>query len=219
MNDSSAALPGTLALFAATVAVIFGVALTRDDEVATPVSPEAAPASDAAGAKLDSDELLDLSVERAPAVARRVAEIRGIRFEEVPEPQVTDTESLRELAEKEVAKPKAAETIAASDAELKLLGMLEPDESLSDVATDVTADAAAYYDPAEEGALSSRRCRAGRPRPRGVRAGPRAEPRAGGSGVRAAQVQRLVGRPHPRRIGARRGLGDSAHDRVRRRAP
>ena len=150
MNDSSAALPGTLALFAATVAVIFGVALTRDDEVRTPVSPETAPASDAAGAKLDSAELLDVSVERAPTVARRVAEIRGIRFQKVPEPQVTDTESLRELAEEEVAKPKAAETIAASDAELKLLGMLEPDESLSDVATDVTADAAAYYDPAKE---------------------------------------------------------------------
>ena len=130
--------------------MIFGVALTRDDEVVTPVSPDAAQASGAAGANLDSDELLEVSVERAPTVARRVAEIRGIRFQKVPEPQVTDTESLRELAEEEVEKPKAAETIAASDAELKLLGMLEPDESLSDVATDVTADAAAYYDPAKE---------------------------------------------------------------------
>ncbi len=37
--------------------------------------------------------------------------------------------------------------IAASDAELKLLGMLEPDESLAEVTADVSADAVAYYDP------------------------------------------------------------------------
>ena len=83
-------------------------------------------------------------------MARRVEEIRGIEFDEVPEPQVTDTEELRDLAEKQIAKPKAAETIAASDAELKLLGLLEPDESLADVTTDVSADAAAYYDPKEK---------------------------------------------------------------------
>ena len=139
---------GTLALLAATVAVLFGVALSRDDEVSTPVDDPAAPAAPAT--ELDSDELLELSLGRAPAVARRVAEIRGVEFGTVPEPQVTDTDELRALAEDEISKPKATETIAASDAELKLLGLLDPDESLADVTTDVTADAAAYYDPKEK---------------------------------------------------------------------
>jgi len=140
-------LAGTLALLAATVAVLFAVALTTDDDVATPVEEGAATETEPT---LDSDELLELSLEVSPAVARRVEEIRGIDFDEVPEPQVTDTEELRDLAEKQIAKPKAAETIAASDAELKLLGLLEPDESLADVTAEVTADAAAYYDPKEK---------------------------------------------------------------------
>ena len=150
MTTERIGLAGTLALLAATVAVIFGVALTRDDDLSTPSGPEGPGGIEATGAELDSDELLALSVERAPAVARQVAEIRGVDFDEVPEPQVTDTEALRDLAEEEVAKPKAARTIASSDAQLKLLGLLEPDQSLSQVATDVTADAAAYYDPAKE---------------------------------------------------------------------
>ncbi|MDX6588240.1 MAG: hypothetical protein QOI31_2713 [Solirubrobacterales bacterium] len=137
-------LAGTLALLAATVAVLFGVALARDDDVATPVDEGAAAAPEPT---LDSDELLELSLELSPTVARRVEDLRGLDFDKVPEPQVTDTDALRDLAEKQVAKPKNAETLAASDAELKLLGMLEPDESLAEVTTDVSADAAAYYDP------------------------------------------------------------------------
>ena len=208
-------LAGTLALLAATVAVLFGVALTRDDEVATPVG-EGAAATTRRTERSTPDELLELSLERSPAVARRVDEIRGIEFDEVPEPQVTDTEALRELAEKEVAKPKAAETIAASDAELKLLGMLEPDESLADVTTDVTADAAAYYDPKEKELFLLGDA---------VPAGPALtefvlahelnhalEDQAFG----LPQVERVVGRRGAGRVGARRGIGDGAHDRVRR---
>lgn len=137
-------LAGALALLAATVAAVFGVALTRDDEVAIPVGTAGATAT------LDSDELLRLSIERAPAVVRRVEEIRGLAFDEVPAPQVTDSDALRELAEDEVSKPKTAETLAESEAQLKLLGLLGPEESLSEVATDTTADAAAYYDPKEK---------------------------------------------------------------------
>ena len=147
MNDERMGLAGTLALLAATVAVLFGVALNVD-EPATALDAESEEgASSEQAPKLDSDELLDLSLERAPVVARRVAEIRGIDFDRVPEPQVTDVAALRELATGEIAKPKIAETIAAGDAELKLLGLLEPDASLADVTTEVTAGAAAYYDP------------------------------------------------------------------------
>ena len=149
MHDSSAALSGTLALFAATVAVVFGVALTRDDDVPARVGGEEA-AGGQPTAVLDSDELLELSLERTPEVARRVEAIRGLRFDKVPEPQVTDVEELRDLAEEELAKPKTTRLLEASDTELKLLGMLEPDESFADVATEVTAGAAAYYDPKEK---------------------------------------------------------------------
>lgn len=147
MTDERMGLAGTLALLAATVAVLFGVALTRDDDPATPVATES---SAAQGAALDSDELLELSLELTPRVARRVEDIRGIEFDEIPEPQVTDSEALRELAERELAKPGTAKVVAAGDAELKLLGLLNPEDSLAEVSTEVTADAAAYYDPKEK---------------------------------------------------------------------
>jgi hypothetical protein len=142
-------LAGTLALLAATIAVVFGVALTRDDS-ATALDERASGQAGGPSAELDSDELLELSLERTPEVARRVEDIRGLEFDEIPEPQITDSVELRELAREELAKPKVAETLAASDAELKLLGMLDPGESLAEVATEVTADAAAYYDPKEK---------------------------------------------------------------------
>ena len=148
MSDERVGLAGTLALLATTVAAVFGVALLTDDGGSTTIAGTATGAEPPAPTpKLDSDELLELGLERTPDVARRVAEIRGLEFDKVPEPQVTDVESLRKLAEKEVAKPKVAKTIAAGEAELKLLGLLEPEDSLAEVSTDVTADAAAYYDP------------------------------------------------------------------------
>jgi len=152
MTDERMGLAGTLALLAATVAVLFAVALgVNDDRVASVAAGTSdEPAPDKPAAKLDSGELLDLSLERSPIVARRVAEIRGVEFDRVPEPQVTDVEALRDLAEEEIAKPKTANALAAGDAELKLLGLLEPEASLADVTTDVTADAAAYYDPKEK---------------------------------------------------------------------
>ncbi len=144
-------LAGTLALLAATVVAIFGVALSVEDGGSSAIADTATGAEPGAPApKLDSDELLELGLERTPAVARRVEEIRGLKFDQVPEPQVTDVERLRQLALKEIAKPKVAETLAAGEAELKLLGLLEPEDSLADVSTDVTADAAAYYDTAKK---------------------------------------------------------------------
>ncbi|HYH61208.1 MAG TPA: hypothetical protein VD766_05030 [Solirubrobacterales bacterium] len=149
MSDTRMGLAGTLALLAATVAGVFGVALSTEDRSSAAIADTAGSSADEAASqpKLDSDELLELGLELTPAVARRVAEIRGLKFDEVPKPQVTDVESLRRLADKEIAKPKVAETLAAGEAELKLLGLLEPEDSLADVSTEVTADAAAYYDP------------------------------------------------------------------------
>ena len=139
-------LAGTLALLASSVAALFGVALSVDEREIPRIEATGL-ATQPPAAELDSKELLELGLERAPVVARRVAEIRGIEFDEVPKPKVTDAEDLGELAARELDKPKVAKQLAASDAELKLVGLLEPDESLADVATEVTANAVGFYDP------------------------------------------------------------------------
>ncbi len=74
-------LAGTLALLAATVAVLFGVALTTEDEC--PRRSRKTPLTRPRPTPLDSDELLALSLELSPAVARRVEKIRGLEFDEV----------------------------------------------------------------------------------------------------------------------------------------
>ncbi len=148
MTDERMGLAGTLGLLAATVAVLFAVALSSEGDAGSAVGGSSPGAEAAVG--LDADQLLELSLERTPSVARRVAEIRGVEFDDVPEPQVTDVAGLLELAEGELAKPRVAETIAAGDAALKLLGLLEPEDSLADVSTEVTAGAAAFYDPKEK---------------------------------------------------------------------
>ncbi len=56
-------LAGTLALLAATVAAVFGVALSTDEGASSPVGDAGAPADGAEpAAKLDSDELLKLGL-------------------------------------------------------------------------------------------------------------------------------------------------------------
>jgi hypothetical protein len=143
-------LAGNLALLAATVAAVFGVALLVDGSDVPLLAGSAAREQETPQAKLDPGELLALSEERAPLVARRVAKLRGIDFEQVPKPQLTHSSELRELAQRELAKPKLAEAVATSDIELRLLGLLDGGESLADATTEVTAGAAAYYDPKEK---------------------------------------------------------------------
>lgn len=151
VRDSRQGLAGSLALLAGTVALLFALQLGSDER---PRPAIAGSAPDAAGlgsgdpaAKLDPEALLELGLGQTPVVAERIAEIRELDFEQVPEPQIADTGELREIAQAELAKPRVQEEIEAADAALKLLGLLEPDRSLGDVATDVTASAAAYYDP------------------------------------------------------------------------
>ena len=146
--SSRLSLAGTLALLAGTVALLFAVHLTRDEGEAPAVAGSAPPAESAT--QLDPEGLLELGVERTPVVAERVERIRNLRFEDVPEPQIADADDLRDVATDALSKKRVQRQLAASDAELKLLGLLDPDTSLSDVATDVTGLAAAYYDPRKD---------------------------------------------------------------------
>jgi hypothetical protein len=144
VEDPRHALIGTVALLAATVALLFAVALRADE------TPPAIGATEPQEASMDPDRLLALGVGSTPRVARRVEALRRLEFEQVPEPQISEVARLRRLAERALAKPGVRRKVAAGEAELRLLGLLDADQSLSEVATDATALAAAYYDPRRE---------------------------------------------------------------------
>ena len=99
-------------------------------------------------ARLDSEELARLAVARTPRVARRVEAIRGVRFERVPRPRLADTGDLRRLTERQLSRPKQARELRADEAALRLLGLIEPAADIESIASDFTALAAAFYDPA-----------------------------------------------------------------------
>ena len=143
VQDSRPALIGTLALLAATVAALFALALAEHR-----TSSALAPVPDTpAASTLDPERLLELGVEGTPRAARGVEKVRNLEFREVPEPEISDTARLRRMTERQVAKPRVQRQLAIGEAELRLLGLLEPEQSLGEVAGDVSALAVAYYDP------------------------------------------------------------------------
>ena len=146
MQDSRPALIGTLALEAATVAALFALALAeqRTSSALAPAPDTPTPSS------LDPKRLLELGVESTPRAARGVEAIRRLEFREVPEPEISDTARLRRMTERQVAKPRVQHQLAIGEAELRLLGLLEPEQSLGEVAGDVSGLAVAYYDPRRE---------------------------------------------------------------------
>jgi hypothetical protein len=143
VQDSRPALIGTLALLAATVAALFGLALAEHR-----TSSALAPAPETPVASSPNPErLLEIGVEGTPRAARGVERIRDLEFRHVPEPEISDTARLRRMTDRQVAKPRVQRQLAIGEAELRLLGLLEPEQSLDEVAGDVSALAVAYYDP------------------------------------------------------------------------
>jgi hypothetical protein len=138
--DPRHGLVGTLALLATTVAALFALALSSEEGGTLPEAEQGEAAT------LDPERLLELGLERTPVVARRVEAIRRLEFDRVPEPQISDTARLRRVAERELQKQKVRRQLAIAETELRLLGLLEPDRELDEVAEDVTASALAYYD-------------------------------------------------------------------------
>lgn len=146
-SGAGPALAGTLALLALTTAALFLLALTGDRSPApSAVGPGAANAL-----ALAPDRLLEIGIARTPEVAARVERIRAIRFNRVPEPQISDSGELRRLARKDQSRPGVKRSMRRDEVQLRLLGLLGPDESLAQVASDYTALAAAYYDPRKRG--------------------------------------------------------------------
>lgn len=134
-------LPGALALLLA-----LGVVLVLADGSGGAESSSPAPTA-AEDSGLDSRELARLAAERTPAVARRVEAVRGLRFDRIPRPRLADTDYLRRLSERQLSRPRAAGDLRADEASLRLLGMIEPEAEIADIASDYTALAAAFYEP------------------------------------------------------------------------
>jgi hypothetical protein len=138
------AAPASLALLIAVAASLALAAGSGGD------SPVAGAPADGNGQRLYPAELARIAVERTPRVARRVERLRGLDFRSVPDPQLSDTDELRRLAGRELRREGAARELRADAIALRLLGLLEPEDDVKEIATDLTALAAAYYDPRRE---------------------------------------------------------------------
>jgi hypothetical protein len=100
-----------------------------------------------ASGEADSAALERLSVAVTPKVAERVERIRGLQFEEVPQPQVVDAEFMNELGARDARRSGAARGLAVDEASARLLGLLPADEGLEAVIESTGDLAAAAYDP------------------------------------------------------------------------
>ena len=130
-------LAATLAILVATGGALALTGTGRDEAAATPP---------AAGAALDPEELVRLSIEATPATARRVARLRRLGFESVPEPEVITGAGLSELERRELERTGGSRGIAADEATVRILGLLEPSEQLEDAVAASDDLAAAAYD-------------------------------------------------------------------------
>jgi hypothetical protein len=114
--------------------------------VASPGGAVPSAVSEVAAEAADASALPRLVVRLEPRVARRVAALRGLEFDEVPEPEVVDSEYLNRIAARDARSQGLHRGIAADEAELRMLGLLAPDEQLESIITSTGDLAAAAYD-------------------------------------------------------------------------
>ena len=96
----------------------------------------------------DGEEVASAPAADIPVIARRVEQLRGLRFERVPVPQtVTPAQAQREgLEDLDRSYPPARR--AADEEVLKLLGLLKPEIDLREVSATIFGQGVAgYYDP------------------------------------------------------------------------
>ena len=132
-------------------AIVILVALAATLTIAGPSGAPATAEPDArpdSGPALDRASLVRISRRSTPAVARRVERIRGLRFKNIPDPEVVDSEFLNRLGLREATRGEGGLGLGADDAFGAITGLLGPDERL-EAAYESTGDlAAAAYDPA-----------------------------------------------------------------------
>ena len=102
---------------------------------------------EAEAGRLDSDELARISVRSLPAVARDVEEVRELRFDRLPKPEVVTGEFLNRLGARELERRHGELGIGADQAVGEITGLIGPDEDLGAAYTSTGDLAAAAYDP------------------------------------------------------------------------
>ena len=128
-------------LFALAILVAFAAALAIAAGRSEP------PAAGAAVAPAEPEDLAHLATRLEPKVARKVEELRGLRFHKVPEPEVVDSDYLNRLGQREYRRAGVRQGLGADEAELRILGVLAPDEQLESIYGATGDLAAAAYDP------------------------------------------------------------------------
>jgi hypothetical protein len=118
--------PFTVMLVLLVLLLVVGFA-TEDDGAGSAPAPRAAP---------------------VPVIADRVEELRGLQFDEVPRPQAVNPAQARREGLRELDREYPAERREADEAVLKLLGLIDPDVDLRDVAGTIFGQGVAgYYSP------------------------------------------------------------------------
>ncbi len=138
-RSGGAGLACSILILAAVAGVLAIAGGGRDVQPAS-----AAPAATPPEESLSDREITRIAVEATPAVARRVADVRGLSFERLPKPEVVSAEQLNRLGESE---GDGLAGIGVGEAELRMTGMLTADEQLEDAFGSTGDLAAAAYDP------------------------------------------------------------------------
>jgi hypothetical protein len=91
-----------------------------------------AQASDDAGqpSPLTQAQITRIAVASTPAVARRVAKLRDLRFDSLPKPEVVSAAYLNRLGLRELRRDGGLKGTGADEAVGRITGLLAPDEQL-----------------------------------------------------------------------------------------
>lgn len=103
----------------------------------------------AAGSSDSGVTASDLAAE-TPRIARQVEEIRGIEFDQIPDPEVIGVAELGELFREEYRKPSVREQISQAQDLYEVLGMIEPSDDLQETFEGSADLVAGAYNPDDE---------------------------------------------------------------------
>jgi hypothetical protein len=87
--------------------------------------------------------------ERIPRIAKRVEALRDLRFRELPDSHVVSVRDLRDEADEEIQSPKVVRRLREGEEVLKVLGLLAPDDNVTELAGSSADIVVGFFDPKE----------------------------------------------------------------------
>jgi hypothetical protein len=130
-------------VFPLLILLLFGGALALAGPGGTP-APAQPQSSEAE--QLDSDELARISVDSLPTVARQVEDVRDLKFDRLPKPEVVSSDYLNRLGERESEQQAGGLGVGADQAVGEITGLISHGEDLGAAYTSTGDLAAAAYD-------------------------------------------------------------------------